>query len=44
VLIDKKDISETEADKITGIVANTSGVSKEKVEIFYTDLVVSNSP
>lgn len=43
VLIDKKDISETEADKITGIVANTSGVSKEKVEIFYTDFAGGNA-
>ncbi len=43
VLIDKKDITEAEADKITGIVANTSGVTKEKVELFCTDFATGSS-
>lgn len=43
VLIDKKDITEAEADKITGIVANTSGVAKEKVELFCTDFAAGSS-
>lgn len=44
VLIDKKDMPESEASKVAAIVANTSGISKEKVELFYTEFKAAGGP
>ncbi len=42
VLINKAEMSQEEADKITGIVANTAGIDKGKVELFPIEFAASN--
>jgi len=44
VLIDKKDMTEEEASKVAAIVANTSGISAEKVALFSTEFKKDDGP
>ncbi len=43
VLINKKDMPADEAERITKIIANTSGIAKEKVELLSTEFTKANS-